>query len=485
MGTMDNLLRELSEIDGQVTSDILWTLIEEHVPTRKRMMDLYERYKASEKGVPIFTRKVPDYEKVNNRLNNDFFSEIVDTKIGYFMGHPVVYSVDREAENCDKIDHELQHFNLRSNVEDLDSETAKYAAICGLGARLLYIDRDGQERAMVVEPWECIFVYDRSISEPQYALRYYPIKVKENGVETERYRVEWYCESNITFYIEGPDGKFRLDETEPTNPMTHMFGDIPLIAFPNNEELQGDAEKVIPLIDAYDRTLSDVNSEVESFRLAYMLFYGMEPDAETIAHAQQTGAFGVGDPTDSKIEFLTKDLNDDIIEHHLDRLEANILRFAKSVNFTDEQFGGNLSGVAMKFKIFNLEAKCITAERKFMAALRQQFKVLATAWSKKGLSVDYTDIWFQFKRNLPLNLLDEAQTTAALRGHVSERTRLSLLSFIDDVEYEIEQMEMDQEVDLEAVRDGSGEGAAEGREADGEEGQGAGEGADEGLFSGA
>lgn len=95
----------------------------------------------------------------------------------------------------------------------------------------------------------------------------------------------------------------------------------------------------------------------------------------------------------------------------------------------------------MKFKLFALESKCITAERKFTAALRQQFKILASAWNKKGLSLDYTSIWFQFKRNFPLNLLDEAQTSATLKGLVSEQTRLSQLSFVDDIEFELEQME--------------------------------------------
>lgn len=126
---------------------------------------------------------------------------------------------------------------------------------------------------------------------------------------------------------------------------------------------------------------------------------------------------------------------------HLNRLEDNILRFAKSVNFNDEQFGGTISGVALKFKLFNLESKCITTERKFTASFRKQFKLLSGTWTKKGITFDPAKIWFQFKRNFPLNLLDEAQASATLKGLVSESTRLSLLSFIDDVEWEKQQMD--------------------------------------------
>lgn len=141
----------------------------------------------------------------------------------------------------------------------------------------------------------------------------------------------------------------------------------------------------------------------------------------------------------------------------------------------------------MKFKLFALESKCITAERKFTAALRQQFKILTSAWAKKGIAVDYKDIWFQFKRNFPLNLLDEAQTSATLKGLVSERTRLAQLSFIDDVEYELDQMaqealNLDMEGGLEdELSGGPGESGQEGGSDPGESG----EGADSGIQQGA
>jgi len=160
----------------------------------------------------------------------------------------------------------------------------------------------------------------------------------------------------------------------------------------------------------------------------------------------RTGAFGLDEKTEGVgIEFITKDLNDAVIEHHLDRLEANIMRFGKSVNMTDEQFASNLSGVAIRYKLMALETKCITMERKITAALRQQFKVLCTAWAKKGIGADYTDIHFEFKRNLPVNIKDEAEATSLLRGQVSERTRLALLSFVGNVAGEIEEMAKDND----------------------------------------
>ena len=126
------------------------------------------------------------------------------------------------------------------------------ASICGYGARLCYIDRDGFERVMNVDPWEVIFVEDASIDEPQFAIRYYPMVIKEGKAETERFRAEVYDDKNITFYIQNNDGEYVLD---PTVEKT-LFRTCSrcLIKFLINEE-EKETSKGERLIDAYDRLL--------------------------------------------------------------------------------------------------------------------------------------------------------------------------------------------------------------------------------------
>ena len=69
-------------------------LINDYAYRRREMLDLYGRYIVHKEDVPIFTRVVPDYNKINNTINNDFFSEIIDTKVGYMLGNPIVYSLN-------------------------------------------------------------------------------------------------------------------------------------------------------------------------------------------------------------------------------------------------------------------------------------------------------------------------------------------------------------------------------------------------------
>jgi SPP1 family phage portal protein len=434
-----------------MTVELLRDIIADHKPERDRMIKLYERYKASIEGVPILKRSIFEYngfdikamqrvdDKVNNTLNNAFDADIIDTKVGYFLGHPISYGYDDGTETKPGEESptmkEVNTFNLRNHVEDADAELGKMAAICGQSARLLYIEKGtGYEKLKNIDPWQVIFIGD-DIHEPEYSIRYYKDGDKDIA--------EFYDDENITTY-EAEKSDYKEIGSTP-----HLYKFNPLFGLANNKELQGDTEKVLKLIDAYDRTLSDASNEIEQYRLAYLVWKGVRSDPDVDKrYVREIELLGEHDD----VSYLTKDINDALIEHHLDRLEKNILRFAKSVDFTDEQFGGNVTGVALQQKLRSLETKCITSERKFVSTLRYQYKVFFSARSMRAnvKNEDYLNMFFTFTRNNPVHLLEEAQATQALKGNVSEETRLSALSIVDDVQYELKKMEEEQQKEMDA-----------------------------------
>ena len=423
------------KING-ITTDIINKVIERNLTRIKDSKTKYNRYKGVD--VPIFNQKavkLGDFEtgggvyriddKIHNSIANSYDSDIVDTKVGYMYGVPIVYDYDQEDEKL--IEH-IKNFNLRNMSEDLDSELGKLTTICGYAARLCYIDLEGNERIRNVKPWEVIFFGD-NISEPVYAMRY--VTDKDNNV-----KCEFYDSQNI-YYFEGQNNSVKFIEQQP-----HMFTYVPLFGVKNNDELMGDSEKVYTLIDAYDKIVSGAVSEIEAGRLAYLVLKGMGADQETLEQLNKTGVFELIDER-MDIKYLTKDVNDSIIMNVLAILDANIAKFAKTVNFNDEAFGGNSSGVAIRYKLMALENKSIVAERKFKTALMYQFKVLFSAWQFRGFNLNdesYLDMYFTFTRNIPVNRLEEAQILTTLQGVVSEDTRLSQSALIDDVDFEKEKL---------------------------------------------
>lgn len=446
--------------NGQFTVEILQKIIEKHRYNREHTKELFERYKCSSDGVPIFKRK-PRFEEdsnaINNKVNNDFFSEINDFKIGYFSGKPFAYSYsttdesesvtggDDAIEQASKV---LTDFIVRTNMYDVDMETTKHASVCGYAGRLFYIDKDGNERVTTIPAYETIVLSHRSVVEPDYGIRYY----KTTDInDKELWKVEFYDNQTIKYYEGGLSSlKFVKEED-------HLFDFCPLQIIPNNDEMLGDAEKVIALIDAYDTIFSDSVNEIVSFSNAYMVFENINATDAEIQKSQKTGAIRFHNGTNNgKVYFLTKDNTNSFNQAHLDRTEDNIYRFSKTPNLNDETFG-SASGISLKFKLTGLETKCGMFQAKLSSGIQYMFKVLASSWAKKRIVFDPLQVVVDFKRNFPLDVVSEATAAQSLKSiGLPDEIVFGQLSFIDDVQYVMDLIEKEKN-DIEPLEIGEDE----------------------------
>jgi SPP1 family phage portal protein len=414
-----------------INYDLVKEVISAHGTLNTRTLDRYGRYQQSLGSVPVLTRTFESEaaKKINNKLANDFFGEIIDTKVGYLFGLPVTVNYDKGVGGYKTAVDTIEEFKKVNSFDDFNAEVGKFAAMCGYDAGLCYIDADGQERIMRVDPWEAIILSTTEITEPQFGIRYFK-------TWDDKERVEVYDATQKYVFLDG-----YLSET-----VDHLFDYCPLFGIPNNAELQGDGDKVISLIDGYDRSLSDMNSEIEQFRNAYLKFIGYEPDEDVIAGMIKTGALFIPSSSDGEdIGWLVKDLQPAYVDSHLDRVEANITRFAKHVNFTDAFGGGQVTGPAMKYKLFALETKSKYFERKHEAAMLYMFKVLGSAWAKKSIPFDYKALDLVYTRNIPVNIVDEANAATTLAGITSKRTALSTISVVKDVDEELDLIAQERE----------------------------------------
>lgn len=448
---------ELQEIrENGINKSLLYDIIQKHLGNSTYNKQLYKRYMATVEGVPIYSRQ-PRYEDeekpINNKVNNDFFGEIVDFKVGYFAGEPISYTYSKtdEAEEVtggekavDNANKVLTDFLTRNNMFGVDMETTKYASIYGYSGRLFYIDKEGAVRVMPVHGYETIILSDTDISEPEYAIRYY----KSLDInKTEHWTVEFYDNKNITTF----KGSSLLD-LEEKDIRPHLFDYCPLQGIANNKEYMGDAEKVTDLIDDYDKVLSDNSNEIESFVHALMVttFTGNEDEikdelkkatASGILNIAPVGTAQVNEP----VKWVTKQINDAFTEHHLKRTEDNIYRFSRTPNLGDESFG-TASGVSLKFKLHGLETKCATFEANVMNSAQHMWRVLCSVWDKKGIKVDPLQFVMEFHRNFPLDRQSEAATAQAFIGAgLPKEWVYSQISGIDDVDYVMELIKAEKE----------------------------------------
>jgi SPP1 family phage portal protein len=271
-------------------------------------------------------------------------------------------------------------------------------------------------------------------------MRYYYIDEVEGEQAEQLIRIEFYDENTVTYYIQKRLGNkqlvFQMDDSEKENPQPHGFQKVPLIPYPNNAEFVGDAERVVEMIDAYDRQVSNLDSEMEQLRLAYMKFVGAGVQPETFKNAVKTGLFAL--PQGADASFIEKNLATEPIERHLERLRRDIISVAQSVDTAELQAKSQLSGVAIAMMYTALENSCSFTEQKFKKSTKQLLECYNTALGVQPIIIENLDM--QFTRNLPTNLVEVVDMVVKLKGMVSDETLLNQLPFIDDAQWEIDKL---------------------------------------------
>lgn len=372
----------------------------------------------------IMSRTVND-NKPNNRIASIYGTYIVNTVQGYMLGQPVKYAAKDEL-----LLKELNHVLEANQERDKNVELEKTMAITGEAFELVYLNENAEVRFSQLPNAQTIAIYSDTL-EPtlELVLRYYEVAVI--GQEKKTVRVELYYKDRIEYLTQVDDKMFALDCTKE-----HYFNSVPVVHYLNNEETTGDFEKILPLMDDYDRRLSDNSNELEYFRNAYMVIKGFgELDEETLSQWRRTGAFLLpgNKDTDEDVKFITKDLDDAAVQSHLKVLNDNIHKFANIPNLTDEAFASNLSGVSLKFKLWGFENLIAAKERKFIQALIHRVELLFQALNLKGHRYDFKQVSIVMTRNIPSNNLEIAQMVRDMKDVVPHEELIKQIPFIEDV----------------------------------------------------
>ena len=460
---------------GRFSTKFLNDLVDTHVnKIAPRYVKFQKLYEGKHK---IQNRPRKDKNKPNNKLVNDFFGQTIDNTVGYFLGNPIVLNYTEpkkdkapvEADPADvgvdlteledtAVQDELDKICSDNDKDDLFIEWGKEAMIKGLSHILVYQDEESHTKMMRVSPEDLIVVYkNSSTKEPAYKIRLYDIDT-EDTKKTTHY-AEVYSPTKVEIFKCVDDGSCattgkgkarQFASYEFVEEKPHIYGRIPIITVYNNEEQMSDLEKIETLVNDYDKVLSDVSNEFEAFRNAYLMLKNMTASGDNIQKLKDEGIIEVMENGD--VKFITKEIQTEALENHLNRLEKNIHKFSAVPDLSDENFAGILSGVAIRFKLFGLETKCIIKERKMEKAIKELVRVLSVPIHvNTGREVDVLNLKVEFSRNVPNNLTEIVDTVTKLDGKVDKETLLSLLPFIDNPKEVLEKLEADKERDRQST----------------------------------
>ncbi|HAP3644392.1 portal protein [Enterococcus faecalis] len=399
--------------------------------------------------------------KVNNKLHAGLYNTIVDQAADHFTGIPIKWDYDITEQrrsimqrakdlflnNTLKNTKTPKEFELLTELVNdmrfamLDSDTARFQGACGVAFRLLepVKTKEGwQLWASNIEPWKAekyenadIFIREKYDTHQKKFFEEMKVITKERIRIYSRY---------IEFNLVGTSGTFKLIE-EVENPLETFY----LSEFKNNTNRYCDFEVAEELSDAFDRSLSDQQNEVEQFKLAYMAISGSILDEEKAQRMMdQLGILNLPDPQ-AKVGYVTKDINKDFNEYHLNQLKKMFYTITKSIDFNDEVFKSNASGEARKWQIIALEAKTNTKEQYFREGLKEVAETMA-AFIKFNdkLDLDVSKIVFTFSRSLPTDIGYLADALPKLSPFLSKRTIINQIPFAKDPDYEMDLMNLEQ-----------------------------------------
>lgn len=447
---------------GRINTTFLDDLISTH---NRKVAPKYAKYqRIYENKHKIAGRPKIDDNKPNNKLSNDFGGQIIDNTVGYFLGNPIILNyteptkekalvetepndvgVDLEQIEDTVVQDELDRMLLDNDKDDLFMEWGKESMIKGLSHLLIFQNEASKTKFMRLSPENVILVYkNTSTKELQYAIRLYDIDTEDTDITTHYAEVYDTTGYDIFKCVEGGVKAGGNNGYTFVERKTHIYGMIPIVTMYNNEERMSDLERVASLIDDYDKVLSDISNEFEIFRNAYLMLKNMVVDQNSTDKLKKEGIIEVMENGD--VKFITKQIQTEALENHLNRLSANIHKFSQVPDMSDENFAGNLSGVAIRFKLFGIETKCIIKERKMEKAIKDLFRVItAPLRVLTGREVDVLNLKVEFTRNIPNNVTELVDTVTKLEGKVDKETLLTLLPFIDNPKEVLEKLKQDAE----------------------------------------
>lgn len=389
--------------------------------------------------------------KSNIQASHPFASKITNSFVGYFASKPI--RTDYEDEDVMAL---VDDFFKYNDADKQLTRLATDACIYGEAVEMLFIDKKGNVRFAPVATTEIIVIVGNDIlEEPHHVIRHW--KVENNNGYILRY-IEVYDSKQVEKFHLKVEKNDETDEEviQVVNPIIeeHLFNDVPFVFYKFAHDGLGIFERIIPLIDSYDRAVSESLNLMADLSDALLLITGVDLDHEKVDDIKNLRLLHTA-TQEVRVEYITKDAptNDEVKK----RLKDDIYSLCSVVNLDDEKWGTATSGTSLRMRLASMEFLAGVTQSYFLEGIRRRLELWANIKSlTDSIETEHLvrNVNIVMQRNSVANEQEIINNAVQLSTILSKETVLGLLiDFIPDVQTELERLAKDKEEKLESIRD--------------------------------
>ena len=417
------------------------------ITSRKKMMMLFD-----EEENPYLK---PDLSKANEKARHSYLQELINQCTNYLTSKPmkIDYKGTISDEIKNKVDDELyKNNNFLSFIQDNIDNIQLY----GRTFFRIVKNENGENRFIIYDPKEMIMFYD-DFDEPILAIRYYTKtelndkkafeKVQYAEIYDKQFKETWkkskkgQWEKGEREYVYAKKQTFINAETkevmaENIEPMDNQV--FPIIEWKFNKTCTPTLSNIKDFIDLQDINLSDLANNVEDIQEAIWILenYNGQNLQEFMEDLKVKKAIKVGAGGSAHSETVQIPIEARAKLYEL--CDKNIYKFGFGINFSERDSLGNVTGVGLKWSYAPLEQKANAIENNGQEPLNNFFNIL---FNLMGVDYDSNDLEFVFDRTMIANEQEQTSTVMSASSQLTQKTILSNLPMVKDVDEEIKQLE--------------------------------------------
>lgn len=374
----------------------------------------------------------------------------------------------REEEDTDDFIDAVNRVYEFNDTDQLTSQLFKEALIQGVAYEIAFVRREVRldgiefvpEYAMVkgnqivpifsddLKPELLAFIWFRSVREGDndivIADVYYG-RPREDDTTSPLIEVA----GTIQRFVKLNDQWMRRDSED----QVHPFSRPPLNIYKINENELSMFEAEKGILFAIDKLLSKSTNEIDRFNASLLVVSGELTDDDLRRIKEWSVIVGRGSSDESDPFYLVRPLQniESFYASHGDRLERLFHKSIKVPDFSDENFVGNSSGVALSFKLLGMEFLATQIDSFFDMGVRSRYDLIVEALNfgaNQRFDVNQYELSIINQRNLPVDNEARARIAQLLVPIVSRETLLRFLpnAVVDDAERELARINEEQGV---------------------------------------